>query len=233
VTVRIQQIEENPFIPDAFAANQRGMQAGEELPPELQAELRALWLEGRDFMVALAKKFAEKGVHKQWANRLIELFSWHTVVCSSTEWENFFNLRTHKDAQPEMQTVARLMRMAMGQSKPEPLADGDWHLPYIQADEIARFGHDNGWETLVKLSVARCAAVSYERQSLVNYDADLARFEKLRASGHMSPFEHQARVLMAGEPYMEDEFSGNFRLPFQQYRKMLSGERVWTAPEGT
>ena len=39
-------------------------------------------------------------VHKQVANRLLEPFMWHTVIVTATEWDNFWNLRCHPDAQP-------------------------------------------------------------------------------------------------------------------------------------
>lgn len=233
VQTRIEQVMKNPFIPEAFGKNKKGMQA-DELLSHVEAEAaRRTWLRARDAAVDQAMEMMALGVHKQHANRILEPYCWHQVVVTATEWENFFNLRTHKDAQPEMQVVARLMRTAMEQSTPEPLAPGDWHLPYIKADEIAQHGHTYGWELLVKLSVARCAAVSYERQNSVNFDADLARYERLRASGHMSPFEHQAQVAggSTGKPFVEG-FSGNFRMPFHQYRKMLRGESVWETCDG-
>jgi hypothetical protein len=33
------------------------------------------------------------GVTKQICNRYLEPFMWHTVLVTSTEWENFFKLR--------------------------------------------------------------------------------------------------------------------------------------------
>jgi hypothetical protein len=53
------------------------------------------------------------GVHKQLANRLLEPFSWHTVVVTATDWDNFFHLRCHPDAQPEFQKIAGMMRDVM------------------------------------------------------------------------------------------------------------------------
>ena len=43
--------------------------------------------------------------------------------------------------------------------------------------------------------VARCAAVSYERQRAEkSVEEYVARHDALKASGHWSPFEHQAKV---------------------------------------
>lgn len=46
------------------------------------------------------------------------------------------------------------------------------------------------------------------------------------AAGHMSPFEHQAQVNEKAFGVC-DLYSGNFRKPWMQYRKMLLGEAVW------
>ena len=51
-------------------------------------------------------------MHKQVANRLLEPFMWHTVIVTATEWDNFWNLRCHPDAQPEIRLVAEAMRAA-------------------------------------------------------------------------------------------------------------------------
>ena len=57
-------------------------------------------------------------VHKQVANRLLEPFMWHTVIVTATEWDNFFNLRCHPDAQPEIRLVAESMRAAVRPPSP-------------------------------------------------------------------------------------------------------------------
>ena len=52
------------------------------------------------------------GCHKQTVNRLLEPFSHINVVVTATEWDNFFGLRLHKDAQPEMRELAIKMWLA-------------------------------------------------------------------------------------------------------------------------
>lgn len=64
-------------------------------------------------------------VHKQVANRLLEPFMWHTVIVTATEWDNFWNLRCHPDAQPEIRLVAQGMRAAMEASEPAQLDRGE------------------------------------------------------------------------------------------------------------
>lgn len=110
VSRRIEQVEMSPFVPESFGKNQAGMQARVELDEDLSARARESWTRLSRACVAEAKVMAELGVHKQHANRAIELFSWHTVIVTSTEWANFMAVRDHGDAQPEMQIIAAMMR---------------------------------------------------------------------------------------------------------------------------
>ena len=48
----------------------------------------------------------EMGLHKQIANRPLEPWFHITVLVTATEWDNFYGLRAHKDAQPEFQVLA-------------------------------------------------------------------------------------------------------------------------------
>nr|CAA9268729.1 Thymidylate synthase ThyX [uncultured Armatimonadetes bacterium] len=155
-------------------------------------------------------------LHKQVPNRMLEPWMWITVIVSATEWGNFFALRCHPDAQPEIQKIAYLMRDAYRESTPSAVADGDWHLPYLQEDEA---GLD--LETKKAVSVARCARVSYLTHAGVReIGKDLELFDRLRSgsgSGHWSPFEHVAQA--ASEPVR----SGNF-VGWLQYRKQFPAE---------
>jgi len=160
-------------------------------------------------------------VHKQLSGRVLESYSWITVVVSATEFSNFFALRDHKDAQWEIAEIAQLMRSAYEQSEPTQLDYGQWHLPYVSKGEF-----DNNFDAL-RSSVARTAAVSYDRQAVKDFGKEVSRYEKLLSAGHMSPFEHQAtpftkldldRRIITGFP--TTMFSGNFR-GFTQYRQTL------------
>ncbi len=232
---RIAMLESDPFIPDAFLANQKGMQAGEELDYIAQQRAKTIWLQASKAAIKYAKELAQLGVHKQWANRLLEPFAWQTVICSSTEWVNFFNLRRHKDAQPEIHRVADLMWDAMDKHTPNRIDDGGWHIPFITEEDINESCNnptctvDDWW--LVKLAVARCARVSYLTHDTNKRDtvADVKLHDRLQASGHMSPFEHAAQFV--DERDVEDItpwLSSNFQYPWKQYRKFLRGEAIFT-----
>ncbi len=159
-------------------------------------------------------------VHKQVANRLLEPFMWHTVIVTATEWDNFWNLRCHPDAQPEIRLVAENMRNALEVSEPEELAEGEWHLPLVRPEDREQIAST---KDLVKISAGRCARVSYlTHAGKRDLDADIELHDRLLESGHMSPLEHPARPLTEAE-LEANEWSGNFRGWFS-YRKTISGE---------
>src|ERR1044072_9592946 len=160
-------------------------------------------------------------IHKQIANRLLEPFMWHTVICSATEWDNFFNLRAHSDARPEIRKVAEDMRGAWDPWEPASLDRDEWHLPLIWEEDLEGLAGDRG--TLLKVSTGRCARVSYlTHAGKRDHEADVRLHDQLLASAHMSPFEHPARPLSRDE-LAEDEFCGNFR-GWKQYRKLIPNE---------
>jgi thymidylate synthase ThyX len=225
VSKSIQMVRDNPVIPLAFTRNQKGMQGGSALDGEAHDAAVAAWLEGRDRAVEIAEKLAGLEVHKQYANRVLEPFAHITVVVTATDWDNFFALRCHEAAQPEIHALADRMYGEYTRSLPCELEDGEWHLPFVDSLEIEEESveprHGN---VLMKKSVARCARVSY-----LNHDGlhptlqqDLDLYGRLLGSAplHASPAEHQA--MACGDPSVR---SGNFR-GWIQYRKTLRNENV-------
>lgn len=132
-------------------------------------------------------------VHKQLAGRGLEAYMWHTIVLTGTEFDNFYALRDHPEAQGEIATIARLMKQAYNESTPKRLEEGEWHLPYVEEGEF-----DNPFDG-VRASAARCASVSYNRQHVRNAEKEFERYETLLRGGHMSPLEHQATPFTASE----------------------------------
>lgn len=159
-------------------------------------------------------------VHKQVANRLLEPFMWHTVIVTATEWDNFWNLRCHPDAQPEIRLIAEKMRGAASASDPVEIGWDEWHLPLVNPEDREQVA---SIEDLIKISAGRCARVSYlTHAGKRDPDADIELHDRLLESGHMSPLEHPARPLTAAE-LAEGEWNGNFR-GWRSYRKGISGE---------
>jgi Thymidylate synthase complementing protein len=229
VEKRIAMVQADPFIPEQFGKNQKGMQAAVNLEEEETQRARTAWVYAMSLAVKQAQVLASLGVHKQLANRLLEPFCWQTIVVTATEWKNFFALRRSKEAQPEIKVAADMMFDAMAASSPKPIEEGEWHLPFILDEER---GHR--WTTgdLCWISAGRCARVSYlthegQREPL----KDIVLAQQLFAKGHMSPFEHMATPAEAERPFQGEpgntswtsQFHGNFR-GWLQLRKTFSNE---------
>jgi hypothetical protein len=186
----ISQVIRDPAHPIHWGANKTGMQADSELQSAPRKLAIALWLGLRYVACVIAWLLAKIGLHKQVANRLLEPWIWIEVVVSSTEWQNFFDQRDHSMAQPEIHELARRMRAELEGSIPAVIPFGKWHLPFIDRAELAVYGID----TLKKVSVARCAGVSYGRFDIRSIEKDLELFDRLAANHppHLSPLEHVA-----------------------------------------
>lgn len=224
----MEAITNHPVIPIRFGSEQKGMQTGGEIAfPE---EARKFWLEARDNAVKSADLLAKLGVHKSICNRLTEPFMWITVVMSATEWNNFFRLRCHPDAEIHFQKIAGMMRDAINASTPDKLQNGEWHLPFISEDEknssnveVTQYHGYMPIDVLKKVSVARCARVSYNtHEGKRDPEKDLELFDKLvkgSGFGHFSPHEHVAQAM--DKDYRSGPFIG-----FKQYRKTFPLENV-------
>jgi len=241
----IKMVMENPFIPERFPLKGKGMQPVEWIEqdnPEYNRH-KNYWIYNRDFTVkSVEVALNDFGWHKQIANRLLEPFMWHTVIATATEWDNFFKLRTNEQAQYELRRIADLMYEAYhnsGQSvyngnqcdrvhaHQQKLKVGEWHCPLVFEEDLEPIcelatGYDFPDNAVIqlkkKISVARCARVSYlTHDGKRDIKKDLELFERLRTSGHWSPFEHVAT------PHPMETWHGNFR-GWLQYRKIFNGE---------
>lgn len=241
------QVLDTPATPISWGKNKPGMQADITLDEWGKSTCKNIWLNASRDAIKSAKYLAEQGLHKQIVNRLLEPFQYIKVIVTATEWDNFFKLRLHKDAQPEIALLASKMREAMDGSTPTKLIAGEWHLPYVP-NSIQEEGLWDGlesdcpvfnYEKAIKCSVARCARVSYLNHdtSKPNVEKDIALADKLLEAGHMSPFEHVATPMknihyteceqrwekgVTHTDRMARQWSGNFR-GWIMYRKLLDG----------
>lgn len=232
VAKRIQTVKEDPFIPEAFGRNKKGMQAGGLLDEDANAKARALWLDGRDEAIRIAEGLASLEVHKQLANRVLEPYLWHTIVVSATEWDNWDALRCHEAAQPEIRKPAETMRELRLSNVPKVLRFGQWHLPYVEDDEADELLRVNGFSSneLAYISAGRCARVSVKTfDGTTDPRADLDLAIRLRSAGHMSPLEHPAQAYALEHAH---EFMGNFR-GWKQLRKTVRNEHNFALIEKT
>lgn len=261
---QLDKIKENPFIPEQFPLNCSGMQPQEYIEEYDSRYMmyKEAWLAARDSAVAQASILSGSyKIHKQICNRLLEPFMWHTAIVTATEWDNFFALRTNENAQYEIRRIADMMYdLYHSKHEVQGLKIGEWHLPLIYGEDYEpaiKFVNNITWnnpskrkenviDLLKKVSVARCARVSYlTHDGKRDIEKDLELFERLRSSGHWSPFEHVAT------PYFEDlhspsgveytdltegyerdptfryiiKRSGNF-IGWRQYRKEFQNENI-------
>lgn len=215
--VFINRVTSDPAVPVHWGKNQKGMGAEEEVSEENQEKALNVWLESRDLMISQAKKLEELGIHKQITNRLLEPWFNIKVILSGTDFDNFFLLRCHPDAQPEIQKLAYMMRDAYEKSRPNEISAGRWHLPFSSNIEEARVPGEEKEEIKRKIIIARCARVSFLNfEGKDDYNADIKLCDRLFASDpkHLSPTEHVAMALDS------DERIGNFR-GWKQYRKFI------------
>jgi thymidylate synthase ThyX len=256
-------VEQLKGRPVRFGKNQAGMQdEGEDFSApvvfgENERSPESAWETAKDVAVVFAQRFAEAGYHKQITGRLTEPFQMMKTIISATETANFFWLRDDKAADPTIAELARVMKSSYEQSVPELLKAGEYHLPYIDiwndhAVSLRGYSIDIDGEpkTLtteqaIKVSCARCAAVSYRNEGY-GLEKSLEVYERLLGSDkkHASAFEHVAKPMMnthfynginvSGTPGTWEEgishedrngnlWSGNF-CGWIQFRKTIDGE---------
>lgn len=185
LSVTLSEVRDNPVFFDHVGLNKAGMVAGEGLEKEELENFKTDWYNlGRVVAYEVERMSDAYGIHKQTLNRALEPWLYIRTLVTATEWSNFFKLRLAEDAQPEIQSLAKAMKESMLLSIPK---DTTIHLPYIREEELKN-------SEAYKVSVARCARVSYARLDGKpdDFEADKVLFERLIKGGHMSPFEHVA-----------------------------------------
>jgi thymidylate synthase ThyX len=210
------QVINNPAMPIRWGKNGKGMQDHGSMSVAESEICKQAWINAAKSAVSSASILESLGLHKQIVNRVLEPFMWMTTLVTATEWQNFFSLRLHKDAQPEFQFLAHMMLKEYLGNTPEYKNWEEWHIPF--GDKMAE---DYDHSVKLKVATARAARTSYltiEKESSLQNDCKL--HDILAASGHWSPFEHscQAKNLEAGKMALSN-FKGWF-----QYRHTFKEE---------
>jgi hypothetical protein len=255
VAKMIEDLRRDPAMPVYWGSNKPGMQAGEELSKTDRCSAKIIWLQAMDGAIKEVERLVKFGLHKQIANRILEPWAHINVVVTATDYENFFALRCHEDAQPEIKMLADQMRQLLSEATPVLLQPGEWHLPYYRpeeddegihayiaaqpAEDTDNISRPSILELQRRVSVARCARVSYLTHDgrPTSVDEDLALFERLLGSQplHASPAEHQATPdeplygFSINEPQIagwENQYLHGNLNGWIQYRKTLEGEFV-------
>lgn len=241
----IKDVMTDPAMPMHWGAAQKGMVADEECDNKIEIHTalteyfgeggvmlsrEEAHLYGRDEMVKLANSYDKSGYHKQIANQYLRPWMHQTTVITGTEWQNYFTLRIAPDARPEIHELAVQMRKALELATPTTLKPGEWHLPYVEAEDwelIRKTYHEDTHLDIAKMiSVARCARVSYKTHEgkRPTVHADVSLFYSLFSAPHLSPFEHQATPDYHSaefECWRDGHLCGNFRPGWVQFRKVM------------
>jgi len=164
------------------------------------------------------------GKYKSWKDACVVNGS---LDFNASTLERLENNKSQADI--HIQAIAELMWDAYNESTPKNLKEGDWHLPFSNnidwgklypetqpdLDNVTalQVAHDK----LIKISVARCARISYQTlgdNPVIDYEKDIDLFYKLKNSEHWSPFEHIAKATDTSD--WDRNFKG-----FKQLRSIL------------
>lgn len=166
VAKSIETLFANPFTPIHFGQNKAGMTADQEVDEHSKKHAQDVWSTARKQASVIAEDLHRLGIHKQVTNRVLEPFSYMRMVVTATEWDNFFWLRLHEDADPHINELARVMLFALQESVPTALQHGDYHVPFFgegfwtPAIE-ARYGVTA--QQAIEHSMSCCAQTSYRK----------------------------------------------------------------------
>jgi hypothetical protein len=227
------------------------MQAKTEISGPDLTEAKYIWGKAKEDALHWAAALASRlEVHKQIANRITEPWMTMKTVVSGTEWRNFWWLRCHADAQPEINVLAQKMFELYKQHQPQQLQPGEWHVPYVNTrrDIRGNLHYLDSNDACITTEEARivsascCAQVSYRKQDDTLEKATKIYRQLIESEpAHASPVEHQATPMhphvdnydpsawQPGTTHLSangDLWSGNLR-GWIQHRKLITGEAKW------
>jgi thymidylate synthase ThyX len=236
ISKMMKQVLEAPATPVEWGINKAGMQA-EELHSDSEKCI-AVWNKAAKRAVESAQELKDLDLHKQLVNRVLEPFQVMKTIVTATEFDNYFWLRCHPDAQPEIRTLANIMWHKYAENKPSLLGFGEWHLPYIQSHNGQYFNTDDQHRTkgeltleeAQKISASCCAQVSYRKLD-DGLDKAVKIYNQLvtMVPVHASPLEHigtpiydQRDDTCTHEDNDGNLWSGNLK-GWTQYRQAIPG----------
>jgi hypothetical protein len=227
ILTMIKAVWNNPAAPVSWGKNQAGMSAKEDLTGWRLFTAKKIWDLSSKFNCIFSFALSKIGAHKQIANRLTESSSFIKVLVTGTNFENWYKLRDHKDADPTIHQLAANMKKAHDGSTPKLLKSGEWHLPYVEDD-----GLEFDIDSKLKLSASLCAQTSY-RKADESLEKACRIYDKLVDSepAHFSPMEHQATplydqssIFFTHKDKLGRLWSGNF-CGWGQYRQKIQNEK--------
>lgn len=188
------------------------------LEPFMYHKVLVTSTEFSNFFNLRAPLYKLKGLDKEYARSKKDWLEF--MELSSAEHPDFYpktdvDWLKINDSQAEIhiQAVAEAVWNAMNESAPKQLKAGEWHIPYgdlLDENQIKKVYGSNyeasdlsGTKTAreaitIKTAVARAARVSYTivgQEKEHDYTKDIALYDSLLKSRHMSPFEHCAKAM--------------------------------------
>ena len=207
----IDNILKDPYIP-TFTRNQPGMQGEANLTQDEVLELQNLYISSMHTQLNYALWLSQKGAHKQEVNGIITPYMRIAILCTATEWDNFFELRDHPYAHPDLQSFASEMHKLYDSNIPKTLQENEYHLPFY-SDDLKDYSKLD----ILKICTARNARLSYNKfDGTSNPEDDIKLYSKLFDKPlHGSPFEHNLKVTDTDNQY------GNFTGGWLSLRKII------------
>lgn len=212
-------VRTQPIEPLHIGANQGGMVANQELGAEESSLFLDAWRDLARMVAGRVEYLQGLGGHKQIVNRPLEAFLPIKVVCTGTDFDNYFFLRDSEFAQPEFKAMAHEMRLLYESSTPTLLNDGQWHLPYIYQADMDWMVLDNGLsvtsdeaqDLLRWMSVARSGRVTHALGGLSpkTREEEIEKGKDMFRDHHMSPFGHVATPWDVVTKYRDEVKNGN------------------------
>ena len=231
VSKMLDHILEQNLKPIYFGSKKSGMQAGDELTDEGLDFVKCVWGSSLESAVEYAEMLDKAGVAKEVTNRITEPYQLIKAVWSATDWDNWFNLRLEKDADPNICMLAYKMYEAMSKSVPVLLKKGEYHLPYVGKydipvtySDLGGYEYETGYnvfyydkecdhtlehcltlEEAIKYSVASCAQVSYRSEGMTLDKAEKIWNMLVKSEVvHASPLTHIATPIQK-ELYLTED----------------------------
>ena len=232
VSKMLDHILEQNLKPIYFGSKKSGMQAGDELTDEGLDFVKCVWGSSLESAVEYAEMLDKAGVAKEVTNRITEPYQLIKAVWSATDWENWFNLRLEKDADPNICMLAYKMYEALSKSVPVLLKKGEYHLPYVGKydipvaySDLGGYEYETGYnvfyydkecyhtiehcltlEEAIKYSVASCAQVSYRSEGMTLEKAEKIWNMLVKSEVvHASPLTHVATPIVEYVDYFDPD----------------------------
>lgn len=181
-----ERVGADPFVPK-WEREQKGMSGQDSFSDDQKYLLDHQWRHDCSVIIEMAKKYADKGVHKSKINRLLAPFLTVPTVVTGNEfyWKNFFDLRCDVTADSDFREIAIESYCVYLDSAPKNKLTGFIHCPFYSGEKW------HGLTDEMMEAVVRLAKLSFDKMlEPMERDYVVKFFNRLKDNKHFSPFEH-------------------------------------------